>query len=168
MTDNEPDVPPGDEAPTQELRRTPAPVSGPLDLTSDRQLRPSVGPRHAERTEILSIDDLMDGGERVDELQPLVVDPYPAAATVGPPAPTAPPPVAPPPVAPPAIVRRGRPPSRSAPRAREVRDRLLTDASAMLSRAGRQAESWLRTDDNALIVATTIIAVLLLVAVAAF
>jgi hypothetical protein len=152
VTEYEQSPPADDDAPTQQIRRPapPAPLPGPLDLTGS-----SRGPDRtpADTTEVLSLDELMDGAASPPVAAPAPPLPPPAA----PPAPPLPPLVAAPAPAP--AARRGPPPAR---------DRLRADATAALAGAGRRTEDWLRTGDHALIVATAVIAMLLLVAVGSF
>jgi hypothetical protein len=48
-----------------------------------------------------------------------------------------------------------------------VLGRVRTDAAAALTGAGRRSQDWLRAGDNALMIATAVIAIVLLITVAA-
>lgn len=166
VSEYEPTTTPSDDAPTQQLRRIvpPGRSPGPLDLTHPG---PPAGRSPADSTDVLSLDELMDGATAQT---PAVAAPRRAPMPVVPvrsepmPADPVQPPLQPP-VQPEAAPR---PASRVGPVARDVRDRLRSDASAALSGAGRYADDWLRTGDNGLILATVVVALLLLVAVASF
>lgn len=170
-----------EDEPTQQLRRpaAPAPMPGPLDLTrpagDDAGQAPSDG--GTDRTEVLSLDEMFSAPGA------------PGAPAAAAPAPAAPAPAAPTPAAaraPMAVVpvrtdphaapaagiepvetlpdgsvepaRRGGP---------SLAERVRTDARVALDAGWRRSRAWIGEADNALIAATVLVALLLIVVVAA-
>ena len=157
------------EAPTQQIRRpgtTPRLPSG-LDLT-----RSSDNARVDESTEVMSLDELMElaAEPRPDATTQQYVVPAPLLPPTAPPAS-----VAPPRPAQPQLGRTDAAPAGSggAPmhllldRMRADSRRVLDDAQHAAATGLTHVRQWLETNDNALIAATVLVTLLLLVVVAA-
>jgi hypothetical protein len=180
VTDTTPPGTAASEEPTQQLRVTGTRLPGPLDPArpsggdatgthhrSGTQSRPgtqgSSGTESKPRTEVLSIHDLMDGPPGAPQVAtgPAVAT-APAAPAAEPlPTPAASP--APRPAAAPAPVPAVPAPARERS---EVAERLRADAAAAWDGARRRTADWLRQGDNALIVATAVVALLLVIVLA--
>jgi len=147
---------PVDEA-TAQLRVTGARLPGSLDPAATR-------PPATPATEVLSIHDLLDGPPEPaltrlpsEEAEPATVaEPVPMAVAEPVPADV--------PAAPAVPARTvARPPRQRS----EVADRVRSDAAAAWDGARREVSDWLGRGDNALILGTLCVALLLLVVVAA-
>ena len=149
---------------TEQLRVTGSRLPGPLDPASSHPPTPPA-------TEVLSMHDLLDGPPEpaLTPLPPEEAEPVAVAAPVAVAEPVAvakPAPVAVPaaPVAVPAApARAARPPRQRS----EVAERVRSDAAAAWEGARREVSAWLGRGDNALIVGTLFVALLLLIVVAA-
>ena len=143
------------DAPTQQIRRpgTTPPLPAGLDLT-----RSSDTARVHDSTEVMSLDELMD----------LAAEPYPGATTrphvVPAPAPQPAPAVQPPKPAEPA---QPSPTNLLLERMRSDGRRMLGDAQRASATGMTTARQWLESNDNALIAATVLVTLLLLIIVAA-
>jgi hypothetical protein len=143
-----------EDQPTQQIRRpqAPTPMPGPLNPA----YQPPVEQSSADSgsTEVLSLDDLLDGPSA----------PAPAPSTPVPPAPVASAPVS---RVEPAAPRIGAVPVRSG-QPTHTSSRLRGDAAVAWRGGLDRSRAWLTSGDNAVIVGTAMIAVLLLLAVALF
>ena len=154
-----------DELTTQRLPRVEPPLPGSLDPVR----RPAADEApEAESTAELSIDDLMGPARPVAAAPPVAVPPPPPPVPARPVPPTPATPATPaapaaPPTAHPATHATPRPATPAGP---SVTDRMRSDAAAAWSAGVRRGRTWLDTGDNAVIAATTFVAVLLLVMVA--
>lgn len=131
-----------EDQPTQQIRRpvTPAPMPAPLSPAAAGPVSTeSDTSAGAGSTEILSLDDLFES---------------PRAVATQPPAPAAP--------------RIGAVPVSKASAAGNSRGRRGADAAKVWRDGLERSRAWLTSGDNAVIAATAVIAVLLLLAIAVF
>lgn len=148
-----------DDTATQRLPRVQPPLPGSLNPVR----RPAADPApetapdtaEGESTAELSIDDLMGPTRPARSVAPAAVPPPPPPAAVRPPAP---------PAAHPAAHAPEPPVPATGP---SLTDRLRSDAATAWSAGMRRTQTWLGQGDNAVIVATVLVALLLLVMVAA-
>jgi hypothetical protein len=159
-----------EDQPTQQIRRPapPAPMPGSLGPVRDHgDPADPADPPDSGSTEILSLDDLLSGPQApttegpsrpVDSprVEPVAETPTPAAET--------PTPVAPPPAAP----RIGAVPVSAEPQRTGRAGGVLGDAASAWRGSLDRSRAWLTAGDNTVIVATAVIALLLLLAVALF
>lgn len=136
------------EAPTQQIRRPAAMPGLPAGLDPARS---SDTGRVDDSTQVMPLDELMD----------LAAEPRPAAPTR--------PHAAPPPLQPPLAYPTDVVPANSgaAPMPSVLLQRIRSDARRASAIGIAQVQQWLETKDNALIAATVLITVVLLVVVAA-
>jgi hypothetical protein len=155
-----------DDTATQRLPRPVTPAwPGPLDQTRSAAETPPV-----PETDVLSIDELMEPAPETvaaetETLAPVEFEPAP---TVLEPAPVAAAPAAPEPtpVAAPAPAPAAAPPAPRAHPTGDVVRRLRQDGGAALEGARQHTATWLRAADHGLMVATAMVALLLLIVVA--
>ena len=148
-----------EDQPTQQIRRPQAPTQMPGPLTPAYQPPVEQSTADSGSTEVLSLDELLDG-----------------PATPAPSTPVAATPVATTPVAPtptysrpePAAPRIGAVPVASGEPTTGGNSRLRGDAAAAWRGGLDRSRTWLTSGDNAVIVGTALIALLLLLAVALF
>jgi hypothetical protein len=129
-----------EDQPTQQLRRTPppAPMPGPLDLTADEASQ-------SDTTEVLSVDELLGPDRRPMDVVPVRSDgPGPGPAPVE------------------TLPAQSPTPARGA-----LGQRLRNDARSAFDGARTRGWTWLQTGDNALIVLTLVVGLLLVVVIAA-
>jgi hypothetical protein len=157
-----------DETATQQLPRVQPPLPGSLDPVRRTSTAETTAPAPTssdghDSTAVLSLDDLMG--------PPQPVQTAPSVAVPPPPPPVAAVPTPTPTPAPPATTSvhpasRPTPPPTTAS-GPSVADRVRRDAAAAWSAGMRRSQDWLSTGDNAVIAATALVALLLLVMVAA-
>ena len=149
-----------EDQPTQQIRRPQpvAPMPGPLTPADSQPATPPVAEPTEGATDVLPLDDIFDAP---------AAPPRPEAAVPPAPAPTAAP-TQPPAQAPaPAPARRiGAVPATPARREPGLVDRLRGDGAAAWQGGLTRSRDWLSTGDNAVIVATALVALLLLLVVA--
>jgi hypothetical protein len=150
-----------EDQPTQQIRRTapPTPMPGSLNPVGDRPGAPE--PTDDGSTEVLSLDDMFTGPQTATTEAPSrPVDAPRAEPVAADPAPVAPPA--------PAAPRIGAVPVRAEPREAGGASRVLGDAASAWRGGLGRSRAWLTAGDNAVIAATAVIALLLLLAVALF
>ena len=153
-----------EDQPTQQIRRpqSVAPVPAPLDPTEAQPAAAPVDEPTAGTTDVLSLDDIFEAppaAPRPEAAVPPAPTPAPTPASARPPAPT--------PSPAPATARRiGPVPATPARREPGLVDRLRRDGAAAWQGGLTRSRDWLSTGDNAVIVATAFVALLLLLVVA--
>jgi hypothetical protein len=138
------------DEPTQRIRRPdpPLPMPGPLDQTRPRPQAPALP--EPEQTGVLPLDELLGPAEGAEAAVRIPAEPLttPARAPM------------------PVVTVRSEPVAEARPRVATM-DRLRADASTVLRAGSARSSEWLRRGDNAVIVLTALVAVLLLAVVAA-
>ena len=168
-----------EDQPTQQIRRPQpvAPMPAPLNPTDTHSAAPTVSDPNDGTTGVLSLDDIFDESPATPGPEAAVAaTPAPAPAAAATPAPTTPvesaQPVAPPapvtaPAPAPAGQRRiGAVPATPARRQPALLDRMRGDGAAAWQGGLTRTRDWLSAGDNAVIVATAFVALLLLLVVA--
>ncbi|HET7312649.1 MAG TPA: hypothetical protein VFJ17_15130 [Mycobacteriales bacterium] len=153
-----------EDQPTQQIHRPttpPAPLPGPLSPANPQPATPTDETFDSGSTEVLSLEEIFDRQTTTQAPQRPVEQPPTARVTA---APVAPAPV----TAPVAAPRIGAVPVRSAQSTGESRNRVLGDAAQAWRGGLDRSRTWLTSGDNAVIAATVLIAVLLLLAIGLF
>ena len=170
-----------EDQPTQQIRRPQpaAPMPGPLSPTEAQPAAPPVSDPNDGTTGVLSLDDIFEAPAATAGPEAAVAaTPAPATAPEPEPAPEPAPPVAsaqpvaaPAPVTSPAAPAAGQRRIGAVPAAPARRqpgrvDRLRGDGAAAWQGGLTRSRDWLSAGDNAVIVATALVALLLLLVVA--
>lgn len=150
-----------EDQPTQQIYRPttppPAPLPGPLNPARPQPVTPASDEAGNGTTEVLSLDELFDRAQTA-------TTPAPARPVEAPRAE----PVVAPAAAPVAAPRIGAVPVRSVQQTGDGRGRVLGDAAQAWRGGLDRSRAWATAGDNALIAATALLALLLLIAVALF